>query len=540
MANVKLPPRQKMINMMYLVLTAMLAMNVSKEVLDAFAVLDADLVRSEQAHVQRSQVEYAAFADAAQKFPDRYRSLNEQAQVVRLSADSLVAHIEQVKLNALAEAEGRTASELIGKNAEGRDSLMSLMHIEAKDDRDVITRALVGSEPAEPKEGEGSANEIKRRIGEFRDHLKSLCAAQRPELAASLDLLFMLDGGRDASGTWNNWESLNFYEVPLAAGIAHLSKLQADIRSAENDVVKQLYRSATNEVRVMSNVASAVIPRSTVVMVGDDFEASVFLAAYDEKNRARIDLNGSGDLPIGPDGKGKLRIKATSVGEHTAKGTIHYQGPKGMEEYPYSVTYQVMAPLLVASPTKMNVLYRGVANPIEFSVPGVTAENVRPSLTNGTVARGPQGWMADVTNLGTADFSASVRLPDGSDRSIGPVRFRVLDLPAPVAFVADAGSADSRVPLRKLSSATGVLVKRAEGCVFDERYKVLSYRVGALVRGNAVEVEVSGGAFTNEVQKLIGSLKGGERIWFEEITAQLANGLGPRFKLPNINLRVQR
>ena len=81
MAAIKLPPRQRMINMMYLVLTAMLAMNVSKEVLDAFAVLDADLVRSEQAHEQRSRLEYAAFDDAAKKFPERFGDLSARAHL---------------------------------------------------------------------------------------------------------------------------------------------------------------------------------------------------------------------------------------------------------------------------------------------------------------------------------------------------------------------------------------------------------------------------------------------------------------------------
>ncbi|MBP7515082.1 MAG: gliding motility protein GldM, partial [Flavobacteriales bacterium] len=122
MAAIKLPPRQRMINMMYLVLTAMLAMNVSKEVLDAFAVLDADLVRSEQAHEQRSRMEYAAFDEAARKFPDRFGELSLKAHRVEEHADSLVRHIEDIKLRVMAEAEGRTEEELTGKAADGRDT----------------------------------------------------------------------------------------------------------------------------------------------------------------------------------------------------------------------------------------------------------------------------------------------------------------------------------------------------------------------------------------------------------------------------------
>src|SRR5262245_24057209 len=200
MAGMKMPPRQKMINMMYLVLTAMLAMNVSKEVLDAFAVLDDDLVRSENAHEQRSRLEYAAFDKAAKDFPDRYLGLSRKAHEVERMADSLVAHIEGIKARAIAEAESKSLNEVQGKDDKGQDSLLRLAHVEAKDDREIITRMLVGSEPAEPKDGEGSAKDIKRRVAQFRDHLKSLCGGRDPELSASLDLLFTLEGNRDASG----------------------------------------------------------------------------------------------------------------------------------------------------------------------------------------------------------------------------------------------------------------------------------------------------------------------------------------------------
>ncbi|MBL7983527.1 MAG: hypothetical protein JNM91_00950, partial [Flavobacteriales bacterium] len=338
--------------------------------------------------------------------------------------------------------------------------------------------------------------------------LKELCAERSPELASAIDLLFAMEGATDGSGTWNNWESLNFYDVPLVAGIAHLSKLQADIRSAENDVVKWLYRSATTETRVMSNVASAVVPRSTLVMVGDTFAADVFLAAYDEKNRARIDLAGGTDLPLGVDGKGKLRLKADRIGEHTAQGVIHYQGPKGMEEYPYAVTYQVMAPLLVASPMKMNVLYRGVDNPMSFSVPGVTPEHVKPVISNGTIQRKGDTWFAAVNALGAAEVRAMVSMPDGSTRSIGPVTFRVMDLPPPVATFAGAGSTDSRVQLTKLKVAEHVFAKRSDGCVFDERYKVLSFKIGGYLRGNPVEVINVGQELNAASKEFIAALRG--------------------------------
>ena len=538
MAAMRMPPRQRMINMMYLVLTAMLAMNVSKEVLDAFAVLDADLVRSEQAHEQRSRMEYAAFDDAARKFPDRFAELSAKAHRVEATADSLVRHIEGIKARVIAEAEGMTEQELVGRSADGHDTLLALARVEAKDDRDVLTHLLVGSEPAEPKRGEGSASELKERIARFRDELKALCDGRGPEMAAALDLLFDLRGGTDASGTVNNWESLNFYEVPLAAGIAHLSKLQADVRSAENDVVRWLYRSATMDMTVMSDVAAAVIPRSPIVMVGDTFSADVFLAAYDAKNRPSITLADGGAVPLGNDGKGKLRIKADGIGEHTLNGTIRVQGSKGAETYPYSVTYQVMAPMLVASPTKMNVFYRGVANPLSFSVPGVTPEQVRPMIDNGTVERGKDGWFVRVNTLGTARVRAVVTQADGSMRTIGPVEFRVKDLPPPTVRIEGYTAADPKVQLNKLKRARGMEISFGPGCEFDEPYKVEQYTVVANVRGNIVDHTVKSGSFDAETLKYLAALRPGDRIWFENVKARLANGSGPQFTLPTMSWRT--
>ncbi len=540
MASVSMPPRQRMINMMYLVLTAMLAMNVSKEVLDAFAVLDADLVRSERAHEQRSMQDYAAFDDAAAKFPDRYGDLRDKARNVHLRADSLVAHIEGIKARVIAEVEGGDVEHVLGSAPAQRDSLLSLLRVEAKDDRQVLTRMLVGSEPSTPRKGDGSASELKERISSFREQLKGMVGADEPHLQASLDLLFKLDDRPDASGTQNNWESINFYDVPLAAGIAALSKLQADVRSAENDMVKWLFRSATQDARIMSSLASAVVPRSTVVMVGDSFVADVFLAAYDEKNKARISLNGEGDLPLGSDGKGKLQLRTTQVGEHTAGGVIHYQGSKGMEEYPYSIRYQVMAPLLVASPTKMNVFYIGVDNPLSFSVPGVTPENVRPVIDNGSIIRQGGGWFVRTSTPGKAKVSAVATLPDGSTRTIGPVEFRVKHLPAPVATVNGITAADGKARVGKLSEAEGIAVKRSEGCEFDEPYRCTRFTMVFERNGTVNEHTVQGNRFDADTQKMLKALRPGDRVWFEGIKGQLANGAGPEYPLASIAVKVIR
>src|SRR5690606_38641681 len=139
-------------------------------------------------------------------------------------ADPLVAHIDHIKAQAIAQADGLPLDAVRGTDAQGSDTLRALMTLGAKDDREVLTRMLVGSEPATPRRDPGGAYDLRLRITAFRDSLKAITGVKGEALNAALDHLFDLSDRRDASGTMNNWESTNFYDVPVAAGIATLSK----------------------------------------------------------------------------------------------------------------------------------------------------------------------------------------------------------------------------------------------------------------------------------------------------------------------------
>lgn len=535
-----MPPRQKMINMMYLVLTAILALNVSKEVLDAFAIMDSELVRSERAHEQRSAVEYAVFAQAAEKFPEKFAAPHERAIRVKHQADSLVAHIQRIKATLVAEADGLPLTAIHGRDADGRDTLRALLALDAKDDREVLTRTMVGSEPAAPIRSEGSAYDLRLRIGAFRDTLKNIVSGAKGEaLSAALDHLFDFRDRRDASGTMNNWESTSFYDVPLAAGVATLSKLQADIRSSENDVVKWLYRQVESKDYKFGTLMSAVVPQSPLVMQGDSFRADVFLAAYDPKNRPSITREGGDPLHVGNDGKAKLHVRGDRVGEHVVKGIIKFEGPDGPEEVAYSTSYQVMAPLLVASPTKMNVLYRGVENPIDLSVPGVPAERVKATISTGRIVRSGNAWVATDLTGTTAEVNAVVELPDGGTRRIGPVKFRVKDLPPPSAIISGLDPTVTKVAKAKLCAAPGLLAK-ALGSEFGDHWVVTSYEFTLMRNGGSpIMKNAVGNEFSEDIKTVLCRLKAGDMIYFENIKAKLANGQGTPRNLSPLAIKVQ-
>ncbi len=553
MATAKLPPRQKMINMMYLVLTAILALNVSKEVLDQFVLLDEDLGRSKAAHQARTRSEYSMFETSAANIPEKFRVPLAKARTIGTAADSLIEHIERIKALVIAEAEGLPMDQVRLKASDGGDSLMALRKVEMQDDREALAHLLIGSEPGSPKQGPNTAHDLKQRIEAFRERLKSATPASDTQLIAALNVLFDLSDRRDASGTRNNWESLNFYEVPLVAGVASLSKLQADIRSAENDVVRAIHRSVNEKTYAFTELVSAVIPQSNYITVGDSFRADVFLAAYDPGNAPTIELATEGGhvdtatmeiigsktvVPLGLDGLGKLRLVGSTTGEQARSGIIRFKGPDGEVRKLFNASFQVARPELVVSLSKMNVLYRHVENPIEISVPGFAAEDITPRIDNGSLVRSSAGWVAKPGSGGKANVSVTVELPDGSRKAMPAVEFRVKDLPPPTPKLGEKGPTASKVKRSQVTREQG-LKAVVEGSDFDEPWTITRFTITLVRAGTVVDKQNRGNAFTEDVSKLIKELKSGDQIIFSEIHARLTKVPdSPERPLSGITLKV--
>ena len=543
-----------MINMMYLVLTAILALNVSKEVLDSFVVLNDELGRSKHANQIRSASEFAAFEVSSTNVPEKFREPLLKARTIGTAADSLVEHIEQLKVMVIAEAEGLPPEKVRAQGADGVDTLMSLSMVEMKDDREALAQLLVGSEPGQPKTGPNTANDLKERVIAFRERLKAATPPKDKQLIAALDVLFQLSDRRDASGIMNNWESTNFYEVPLVAGVAALSKLQADIRSAENDVVRAIHGSVNADTYAFTELMSAVIPQSNYVTMGDSFRADVFLAAYDTKNPptielalegARVDttameiIGNKATVPLGPDGLGKLRLPGSNTGDQVRSGIIRFKGPEGEVRKLFTANFQVARPELVVSPTKMNVLYRHVDNPIEISVPGFAADKLMPRIDNGTLVRTATGWVARPGNAARATVSVTVELPDGSRRNMPGSAFRVKNLPPPTPKLGSKGPSDSRMKKSDITREQG-LKADLEDSPFADRWVVTKYNVSLIrANGNIVEKPNLGNAFTPTVRQMLDLMKPGDQLILGDVHAKLANApTAPERKLSGITLKV--
>jgi gliding motility-associated protein GldM len=538
MAGGKLSPRQKMINMMYLVLTALLALNVSKEILDSFVTVNTGLENTKQTLREKMDGTYQQFSSLNQENPQKYGANYARAAQVQEKANELVNYIDTLKVMVIKETEKIPLDSIIVKDAQGRASIVNLGKIQKKDAYNEMTNMMVGSEPAKPREGPFTAVELRTKMEEFRDLVKSI----RPEdqnLQESMDLLFNFEKRRNASGTMENWESLNFYHVPLAAGITIMSKMQSDVRNAENEIVNVLLGDVESKSFKFNTLIPIVKPQSSYVTVGSTFRADIFLGAYDNQNAPEVYIAGPGArvdtaakkiigeairLPM--DGAmARLEQGASGAGLKTVSGIIKFKPVGGEEQIQvFETTYEVAAPNLVVSPTKMNVFYRGIENPVDVSVSGYSSKDIQPSINNGQIRPAAGGGFVVTPGQGNeAVIGVTVTNPDGTKKSMEGLKFRVKNVPDPVANFGGKGPGDATIQRGELNAALGVSA-RMENFEFDLKFDVIEFTVVATIGGEVKEEVVKGNRITETAKAMFGKVKSGQRIWIENVKAKGPDG----------------
>lgn len=560
MAGGKETVRQKMIGMMYLVLTALLALNVSKEVLNAFVTINDALETSKVTFDTKISQSYAGFHAAYEQNKAKYGDAWEKAVKLKAASDSLVHHIDLIKAKTIGETEGikDPTKTLIGKNEKGVDTVLNLQYVKERDNYFVNTHLMVGAEPDKPltsddKDGNNyRAAVLKQKLEAYGKEVRAMIP-NNPDLQESVDTLFSFPTTiTDASGVKENWESHNFYDVPLAATTAILSKIQADIRTTELDVLSTLFSGVEAKSFKFTTLDPVVISPKTYILTGDTFKAQVFLAAFDatkkpdvylasegtklDSSYSKINVDNMKTLPVDM-GKGIIKIPATSIGDKHWEGIINFKDPTGtVKHYRYNFDYEVAKPNLVVSPTKMNVVYRGIDNPVSISVPGVSQEAISASMSNGTLVKQPDGsYIARNIGSGTTSTVSVTATVNGHKKSMGSFEFRVKSVPDPVANFAGKGPADSRVSRSDLQAALGV-VANLKDFVFDLHYPVTSFDISLISGNEAKTLHSNSNYLTADQKSLLQQIRKGQQILIENIHAKAPDGTTRN--LGSINLKV--
>ena len=570
MAGAKETPRQKMIGMMYLVLTALLALNISKEILNGFVKVERGLRKTDQTIQGKSRESMLDFEAKYLQDQEKVKPYYDAAKEVEQKADALYDHITQLKANIMAvasgerevvEAGGDLSAYIAKDNITRRDTVMSIEFLEKKDEYQEITSYLVGGEPSSPKTGEFTASELKSKLETFRDELKGISFTDvvgnkfevAPGMKASFDKTFVYEKEME-DGKEVLWEAANFFDVPIAAVIPILSKLQIDVENAKANMLNELIAGIDGKSFKFTNLMPLVVPESNYILRGDSFRAQVLLAAFDATNSPNIYLDDrnfdgrdstllayEGKDPLAIEGGlGQLRIgtRGMPLGERSYKGLIRFQGPDGsVGDYPfYTPEFTVAEPALVVSPTKMNVFYRGVPNPVEISVPGVSSDKLDVRITGGHKIK-PDGdtYIIEPGAGKEAEIVVTATLPDGSKKSLPGREFRVKRIPDPSPRFAGKTPADKTITKVLLENApsVGALMENFD---FDVVVRVKRFNVTVTKGGTFVEQSSSSNMVTSNMKELFGSVGRGSVVYIEDIVVSMPDGT--ERALPTMKLKV--
>ena len=576
MAGGKETPRQKMIGMMYLVLTALLALNISKEVLNGFVKVENSLQDTQQTlkgkvaeTLTTLEVKYAQNKEKVGPFMDKAREVRERS-------DNLVNYITQLKGRCMAKSEGKYAEaeangfvDFIGKDESGMDTTINLAVIQKKVEYQELTAFMVGSEPQKPKFDENdpwSAAALRANLEAYRDYLREVKLVdsqgntrELPEyIKVQLDDRFTFENEME-DGKEVLWEAANFFDVPLAAVMPLMSKMIVDVQDAQEDVLSWLLGGIEAKSYKFTTLKPLVVPESNYILRGDSFRADVLLAAYDATNAPDIYVDGAKwdgrdstaleyegleGLSIGSDGMGKLRIptRGMSLGEMNFKGLIRYQGPDGnIEPFSfYTPTITVAEPALVVSPTKMNVFYRGVPNPVEVSVPGVPQDKIDVRIDGGHKIKKESDGTYTVepssnSSVREANITVTAELPDGSKKSLPAKNFRVKRIPDPVAFWTGKRPSDKGITMAEVKSFAPVAA-RMEGFDFDVKVRVKSFTLKVSKDGSFSDLPSGNNRLTSDQQEALKRLRRGNVIYLEDILVSMPDGT--ERDLPPMKLKI--
>ena len=496
-------PRQKMINLMYVVLMAMLALNVSTEVLNGFTIVEESLGRSTANSAKQNAAIYDDFDAQMKQNPEKVKQWFEKATAVKRMSDSLYNMAQELKLAIVREADGDDADPA---------------NIVAKDDLEAAAQVMLAP-------GTGKGQQLYNAINSYRERiLKMVSDPTQKEIIAS-NLTTTVPKTVNALG--KNWQEYMFENMPVAAAVTLLSKLQSDVRYAEGEVLHTLVTNIdVKDIRV-NKLDAFVIPEKTVLYPGEQFSANIVMAAVDTTMQPEIFVNG---VKINTR-DGHYGFTAGGVGEHQFSGYLITRNADGETiRRDFLQKYSVIpAPTgATVAADLMNVLYAGFQNPMSVSVPGIPQNAVSVTMTGGTLsAKGDGHYIATPAAIGK-DVTFTVSANDkGRVRQMGQVTFKVRKLPDPTPYV-NVGTDRFKGGGLAKSALMGMTTLGAaiDDGLLDIPFRVLSFETVFFDNmGNAVPIASDGNQFSARQKEAFRKLSRNRRFYVRGVKAVGPDGL---------------
>lgn len=543
MAGAKESPRQKMIGMMYLVLTALLALNVSREVLQAFNNLTIGIDETVQSTEQKILADVARFKQQVDRLEGDSMAGVYWEKVSRATqvSDSLDGYIEQLKA-VLVEAENSQ------QYAGGPESYMGsgMKVLVEEENTDIASRLL--SDPNQKKNAHGKR--LKEQINEVRNEYITLFKGLKgydETYIEQLEKTFTLtaeDDNDHPEVAKRKWEYSTFNNVPLGAALAILTKVQNDLRNTEAEVISQLTQHLNDGAPPITGLLAMVKPQSSTVPIGGEYTADIFLGAQAGAIEPEIYVDGKKIAQVGA--TGKFKVPVTAQGTVSKEVEIKLMDPKSGEvkSYKTELQYEGFSTPAIVSASKMNVLYLGLENPISVSVPGFEPDKIQVSLSPascGTLKRTGDGqYMAHIVDRRSpkAKINVSVKMPDGSQRSLTPQEFRIKKVPKPYFNInAKVGGSMS---VAEIGTIRRVNATMDPEFVFDGvTYKVTRYDyLYRNSRGSIIRGTVNGNRINNELKAATQNARRGDMLIISSVYAK-TKGVDPALLPGSMVFNVQ-
>ena len=493
-----------MINLMYVLLMAMLALNVSSDVLNGFTLVDESLSKSTATSSEQNLALYRDFAKFMEQNPEKVHEWYVRAKTVKQMSDSLYDYATELK-------------ELIARKADGADG--DYRQLVNREDLEASTAIMLSIE-------EKRGLKLYNAINNYREQILTMItdSVQRQVV---IDLFNTEVPKRDIT-MMRNWQEYNFENMPAIAAITLLTKLQNDIRYTEGEVLHQLANNIDEgDVRV-NKISALVIPNSKNIVRGSDFSAQIILAAVDSTQRPEIYI----DNKKLETENGEYTITCNRTGDYTLNGYMLVNDGAGTSSrYEFAQKYTVVDPTATVSASLMNVLYAGFENPVSISVPGVPAKNISASVANGNgtlKSDGKGGFVAVPKQIGkNMEIEVTANHEGGRRQSMGKYSFRVKQLPDPTPFIEyqDKDGHTKRyrggTPFAKrdLMSTNGIIAAIDDG-LLNIGFKVLSFETVFYDNmGNAVPVISDGTNFSTRQKDMFRRLSTGKRFYISHVKA---------------------
>jgi len=514
-----------MIGMMYLFYTALLALNVSGEIVNAFVKIDDSIKKTTINFSNKTNSLYSLIDAKKLEQPGKYTTMANQAHEIEDLSNKFISDIDRLKLMIIQESQGPEAT--------------LEDEIKKKDDIHAATIVMVG------EGGAMMGDSLRLWMENYRKVLLEIAEDTGATVYKNIDKnLEIADQTDNKDEPWT-WQETLCRGMPMIGTLAMLSKIQADIRNAEADILEHMISTLEGlDIRITALEGLVSSPKSFIIR-GGTYTSNVFLGARDTSMRPTVYLtynapfydstvvNGEvqyrlrqgadyDTLPLDATGKGIHIRDCGSVGDFTYGGLVHYKSNRGDMWLPYTATYQVGDAGFTVSATKCNVFYRGLENPVEVAVSGYPKESVSVSISGGASIRGAAGgYIVTVPQSVTAKevlITVSVRTEEGG-RTLGSAKFNVLNVPPPSILVAGAYKDGSELPKAALTR-NPYLSARLESDFFPFEgvsYSVAKYDFFYTVRGVTNKVTVQGSQFSQQVLNEIGKMGQGSQVSFSNI-----------------------